>query len=238
MVPFVALTETKVFEAIRGYLLTRLPPLEIVRGRDNRVPQPRGPEYVVVTPIMRNRLATTIEITSDIIITASIAGTQMTVTDIDGGALVPGNAIWGGLPGTRITSFGTGIGGVGSYTIAPSQTVPPDTLLYAGQMAAQMDTDLGVQIDTYGRQSADNSQIINTLLRSTDACDYFDRTGLPLAPLYCDDAIPANPFVPAESQYENRWITTAHFHLVGLVTIEQQFADTVAVDQLFMADDP
>lgn len=55
----VGLTESQIFAAIRSFLLTVLPPnIEVIRGQDNRVPQPPGTDFVVMSSLSRERLAT------------------------------------------------------------------------------------------------------------------------------------------------------------------------------------
>lgn len=64
--------------------------------------------------------------------TGSITGTTMTVTSVGNGfPLRVGTWIVGDgsvLPGTQITALGTGTGGIGTYTINRSQTLPLDSL--------------------------------------------------------------------------------------------------------------
>lgn len=72
--------------------------------------------------------------------TGSISGTTLTVTAVSSGTLSVGDRIFGingevlsGAPGqpfspTTITSYGTGLGGPGTYTISNSQTVPSTTI--------------------------------------------------------------------------------------------------------------
>lgn len=68
--------------------------------------------------------------------TASISGTTMTVSAISAGAIVVGMWVRGtgvsvGPPGsgyTYVTALGTGTGGVGTYTVGPSQTVASTTM--------------------------------------------------------------------------------------------------------------
>lgn len=57
-------------------------------------------------------------------VTGSIADTTLTVTAVTSGALYIGQIITGAniQPGTIITGFGTGTGGVGTYTVNISQT--------------------------------------------------------------------------------------------------------------------
>ena len=56
---------------------------------------------------------------------ATISGTTLTVTAVNYGTLKVGQVISGTsvTPGTTITAYGTGVGGVGDYTIDTSQTV-------------------------------------------------------------------------------------------------------------------
>ena len=64
--------------------------------------------------------------------TGSISGTTLTVTDVTNGTIEIGQVIYtytsspgaGIVAGTEITGFGTGTGGVGTYTVNISQTVP------------------------------------------------------------------------------------------------------------------
>ena len=57
----------------------------------------------------------------------SISGTTLTVDSVTQGVILPGQTLYNDaatiLPATTITGFGTGIGGVGTYTVAPSQNV-------------------------------------------------------------------------------------------------------------------
>lgn len=57
--------------------------------------------------------------------TGSISGTTLTVTAMTAGYLMPGVVIDGSgvTAGTTITAIGTGLGGVGTYTVSASQTV-------------------------------------------------------------------------------------------------------------------
>lgn len=64
--------------------------------------------------------------------TASIASTTMNVTGIASGNFAIGDNVLGAAAGTKITAFGTGTGGTGNYTIAPSQTVASSTLTARG----------------------------------------------------------------------------------------------------------
>lgn len=54
-----SLTEQQTFEALRTVLLGILPSgTEVVKGQQNRVAEPIGPDFIVCTPILRTRLET------------------------------------------------------------------------------------------------------------------------------------------------------------------------------------
>jgi hypothetical protein len=56
-----SLTESQILTALRGFLLAVLPSgMEAVKGQDNRVAEPVGDNFVVMTPILRDRLSTNI----------------------------------------------------------------------------------------------------------------------------------------------------------------------------------
>jgi hypothetical protein len=75
-------------------------------------------------------------------ITASMAGTTLTVTAVASGTLYVGQTIQGSTvaANTMITALGTGTGGVGTYTISTSQTVTSRTM-YALNFAVMPSND-------------------------------------------------------------------------------------------------
>lgn len=66
--------------------------------------------------------------------TGSISGTTLTVSSMAYGSVVVGQTISGtGVTGgTRITAYGTGVGGTGTYTVSASQTVSSTTITATG----------------------------------------------------------------------------------------------------------
>jgi len=62
--------------------------------------------------------------------TGSISGTTLTVTAVSSGALYVGMTLYGTgvTAGQRITAFGTGFGGIGTYTVSASQTLASTTM--------------------------------------------------------------------------------------------------------------
>lgn len=65
-----------------------------------------------------------------------ITGTTLNVTSAGRGTLAVGNFIngTGVAPGTTITAFGSGTGGVGTYTVSVSQTVGSEAMWTCGQV--------------------------------------------------------------------------------------------------------
>jgi len=71
------------------------------------------------------------------VVTASIAGTVMTVTAVTSGNLAVGQTLTGSgvTAGTTIVGLGTGTGGAGTYNVSASQTVASTTITGAGAAA-------------------------------------------------------------------------------------------------------
>jgi hypothetical protein len=80
------------------------------------------------TGITNGTTITNTDVVTNVTLTGYMAGTTLTVTAANDGSLAVGQTIIGGLgvgvlPNTTITALGTGIGGIGTYTINNSQTV-------------------------------------------------------------------------------------------------------------------
>ncbi|MGF6604581.1 hypothetical protein P3T23_009337 [Paraburkholderia sp. GAS448] len=57
-----SLTESQTLAALRAFLLSVLPAgVEAIRGQDNRLPEPPGANFVVMTPVLRERLETNVD---------------------------------------------------------------------------------------------------------------------------------------------------------------------------------
>lgn len=220
--------------ALRKFLIGVLPAnTPVVAGQINRVAEPSNPDFVVMWPILRGRLAFNIDEYVDCAFTASISGVTMTVTAVDprfSGRIAPGLQIFGpGLAAdTQVVSNGTGTGGVGTYTISPSQTIGSETMA-CGTAGLLQKTDVVMQCDVHGPNSSDNAQVIATAMRDDVAQQYFDPDTTGVAPLYADDPRQV-PFVNGENQYETRWIVDCHLQANILVVFPQEFAAAVEVD--------
>ena len=77
------------------------------------------------------------------VVTATIAGTVMTVTGVTSGSLQIGQTIQGvGVTlGTIITAFGTGTGGVGTYTLSVASTVAVGVTMFGINFSVLPSTD-------------------------------------------------------------------------------------------------
>lgn len=58
----ISLTDEDVYTTLRAFLLTILPTgVEVIQAQINRVPSPKGPNYVVMNSVNRARLSTNVE---------------------------------------------------------------------------------------------------------------------------------------------------------------------------------
>jgi hypothetical protein len=228
----VDLTQSDAQAAIRAFVLGVLPaPVECVVGQDNRVPEPKVQNFVVMTPLRRDRLATNVDSAADARFTGSITGTVLTVPAVQIGSLLAGATIFGSgvAAGSKIGEQLTGAPGFpGTYAVSPAQTLSERTLA-SGAKVFQQSTDLAFQLDVHGPAGADNAQIISTLFRDQAGIDIFAAADDRVVPLYCEDPRQM-PFVNAEKQYEDRWTVEAHVQVKPNVAIPQQYADAVSVD--------
>jgi hypothetical protein len=89
-----------------------------------------------------------------------------------------------------------------------------------GPVTAEQGQQLDVQLDCYGPNSSEWSDILTTLLRDNVGCVALAPV---CAPLYADDPIRA-PLTNAEMQYEDRWIVTARLQYNPVTTTAQTYA--------------
>lgn len=223
--------QSALFEALRAFLLAVLPAgTDVQQSQANRVAEPIGPNFVLMTPIRRERLATNLDGYRDATFTGSIDGETMTIEAVHEGVLAVGLTMFGTgvLAGTTITAFGTGVGGVGTYIVAPEQAVAEQTLS-AGTVIVLEEAMVTMQLDVHGPASGDNAQVISALFRDPYAVDFFAGRGDAISPLHADEPRQL-PFVNESQQVENRWVVEAHLQVNASVSLPQQFADAVDVD--------
>lgn len=228
MVPSV--TQSNILTALRSFLLGILPDgIEVVAGQDNRVPEPSVPDFVTMTPIMQTRLETNVDSYQDVSFTASIAGNTMTVSAVAFGSLAVGQTVFGVnvADGTKIIALGSGVGGIGTYTISQAQTVASEKMASGSKIFLQP-TKIVVQLDVHGPNSADNSQTISTLFRDDFAVQAFKASGFDVTPLYVTDPRQL-PFTNENQQTENRWVIDAHMQANPTIRAPQEFADQLDI---------
>lgn len=227
----ISLTEAQCFEVLGDFITAMLPAeVEVEQGQVNRVPQPIGPNFVIMSPLRRTRLGTNETTYSDTVFTASITGDELDVTAVafpSGPGIAPGMQITDGVypnlvaPSTAVVEqTGGAPGGVGTYTVAPAQSVASETM-YADQRADLAETEFVVQVDVYGPMAGDNAQVISTTFRSEVASAFFEGANPAVSPLTADEPTQA-AFNDAESQYENRWTLQVRLQVNPVVGTPQQ----------------
>lgn len=228
----VAPTQSTTQTTLRSFLVSILPPaVEVVQGLDNRVPEPVGSDFVVITAMSRTRLSTNVDTYADVQFTGSISGTTLTVTLVNFGTISVGSTLFGvGVAsGTTIAAQGTGSGGVGTYTVSVTQTLTSATLS-AGNELLQQATQVEYQIDVHGPNSPDNAQTISTMFRDEYATNWWLAAGVTTsAPLYADDPRQM-PFTNENQQVENRWVITARLEADQTIVVPMQFAQALSVN--------
>lgn len=230
-------SEASALKTLGDYFDVILPAgVESLVAQVNRVAEPSGADFVMMNPIRRTRLSTNVDQFVDAKMFGSIAGATMTITSVAYGALKVGSVVFGvGVTNpTQVTAFGTGTGGVGTYTVSPSQTVAAEVLA-AGVLNAMQPIDLVIQLDVHGPNSGDNAQRISTMMRDDHACQFFLAANPNIQPFYADDPKQI-PFINENNQYEDREVIEAHLGVSATVNdVPQEFFDQI-VATLIPAD--
>jgi hypothetical protein len=220
-------TESMCLQATGNFLLAVLPAgATVIRGQPNRVPEPTAERFVVMTPLSRMRQSTNVDTSADVYFTGDIAGTTLTVSAVAYGTILVGATVFGAnvALGTTITALGTGTGGVGTYTVSPSQTVASEAMA-AGGTQLLVATQVTIQLDFHDQDgAADDVQTVMTAFRDNYACEFYTGVGFDIQPLYTSDPMQA-PFVNGESQYEDRWTLDLVMQANPVISVPQQYAD-------------
>lgn len=232
-----SITQSNVQAALRSFLLAVLPDgVDVIAAQDNRVPEPDGTEFVVMTPIRFERLRTNIDTAEDVKFTGSITAANMTVTamaagsgDISVGATVFGTGV---AAITVVVSQTSGAaGGVGVYVVSQAQTLSSRTLS-AGREAIEQGSKVTVQLDFHsaGLTAGDMAQTVSTLMRDEFAIRQFEEQdpNYGVVPLLADDPKQV-PFINENQQYEWRWVVEALLQANVVLQVPQQFADSVTI---------
>jgi len=230
-------TQSQIQAALKAFLIAVLPDgTGIVAGQNNRVPIPPSGNYVVYTPINRNRFSTNLDSAVDCKFTASISGVILTVTQVQIGALAAGAIVSGaGVTPAAINMQISGApGGSGTYQLAGAGQTVGSTAMASGQKTVAQDTEVIFQIDFHSPtllDASDMAQTVSTLFRDEFATTFFASLDAPLnlvVPLHADDPKQI-PFINDSNQYETRWVLDAHLEVAQAVTVQEQFADSTTL---------
>ena len=227
-------------KAFGTFLETFLPSgITVQQGQANRVAEPRADDFVVFWPIARTSLATNLDEFIDGVFTGAIAGDTMTISAVDpdfAERLRVGSQVFGvGVADdTVVTAFGTGTGGVGTYIVSPTQTVPSRKLA-AGAEELTRSVQITYQVDVHGPNGDQNAHLITTFFRDPRGVDVMQTINPYMVPLEADDAVQL-PFVNEQNQYEDRYTLSTRFQVNITSSIGQQFADQLAVDAIIDID--
>ena len=220
-------------------------PITVVRalgatapGSNVRLPEPINGDFVVMSSIHQERLEWNETTFSDNICVGSITETILTVSALTRGILADGQLLMdigypNGhiLPNTVILEQLSGTsGGVGTYKVSVSQSLSSENL-YCGTRTDTVGNKWRAQIDIHGPNSANNSNVLDTLFRSDLGVDFFAATGFEIAPLNIESR-GLQPFENAEGEIEWRWVLEAELEIVVTVTTPQQFADQIVIENV------
>jgi len=247
-IPTLSFSESQAFTALGSFLLGISTPLDptqpmrVIRGQagNNQVPEPSGPDFIVMTPLRQKRLATNDTTYQDNVLTGSISDTTLIVTEIAqaqsplgaGMLIIDGNWPQVIAANTTIIEQLTGPeGSVGTYRVSVSQNLPSQAL-YVGVRSDLVPTEWTVQLDIHGPNSGNNTKIIEGLFRS----DYGtfaigEPSDWQLVPLYCDEAREV-PFINDQQQYEYRWSMDAVMQINPIIGTPAQFFDQVELQTI------
>lgn len=240
-------TTDNILASIRSFLVAALPTdVSAVAGQPNRIPEVASPRFVVMSPPRFERIETNTDSYADAKFTGSIAGKTLTITAVDpkfpNGQIGIGSGIFGAsvAAGTNVTAILTGTGQIGTYTVNNSQTIAAETIS-AGAKSITMPAKATVQLDFHSADdtSGDLANVISGLMRDSFAVDQFanQSPNYGTVPLYADDARQL-PFWNDQQQIEWRWVVEALIQCNVVVSVPQQFADSVtlgvqSVDEIF-----
>lgn len=231
-------TQSNVTAALGQFLIATLglTSAQIIVGQQNRVPEPQSSIFVVMTPIRYERLATNVDDWADVKFTGSISGAVLTVSGVAFGTIAAGAVLFGvgvAVSTKILAQTGGAPGGVGTYTVSPSQTVSSETLS-AGAKTLLQSAKVTVQLDFHSadQTAGDNAQIISTLLRDEYGTSFFANLAPTLngvTPFYADDPRQI-PFLNDQQQVEWRWVLDAYFEVEEIASVPQQYGDGAVVD--------
>lgn len=241
LIATIAPVQTDLQTSIRAFLLDLLGPNSVViAAQPNRVPEPNAVDFVIITPLLFERIATNTDGNADTKFVGSISGSVLTVTSVPIGVIAIGSYVLatGVAALTQILVQTSGIvGGAGNYTVSVPQTVASEVMT-AGQKFMTETYFVTVQLDVHSGNDYTSSawaQIIATAFRDEYATTFFAglATGATISPLYADDAS-MQPFINDQNQYEWRWVVVLHLQMDQTVSVPQTYADVISLVPYFV----
>lgn len=100
------------------------------------------------------------------------------------------------------------------------------------QAAITSHTRVDVQVDFYGATAGDQCRAVKAVFRSAYTAAAFPDG---IVPLYCSDGL-QSPLVTGEQQWESRWTLTASLQYNPVVSVPQEFADSLTANPVEPAD--
>lgn len=232
----IAPTQSNALSALRSFLLNVLPSgVEVIAAIANRVPEPKSSTFVLMTATRYQRIETNIDSSNDVRYTGSIAANVMTVTNVNFGVIEAGAAVFGvgvDTATTIVNQTGGTPGGIGTYTVSVPQSISI-RVLASGSNLIQLNSQMTVQLDFHSvdNSAADLANTVSAALRDPYGVNFFAGLTPPLngiAPLYADDPRQM-PFINENNQAEWRWILEANFQINQVISVPQQYADSIEV---------
>jgi hypothetical protein len=226
-------SQSDALTSLRSFLLDVLPDgIDVIVGKQNRVPEPANPNFVVMSPLRIARLGTNFEKGFDVKFTGTVAGTVLTVASVQHGIILLGRFLYGvnvTSPTRIVEQLSGATGGIGTYRLSQNQAVPSKTLA-AGYWQYRQPAEMTVQLDFHSADlsSSDMAQTVSTIFRSDYGVRFFAALSPDVTPLYADDPT-QQPFVNDQQQYEWRWVLSACMQVNDIAQVGQQFADEVHI---------
>jgi hypothetical protein len=231
--PAVVPTQSNAQAMLRNFITAVLgPAVDVVAAQQNRVPEPKSPDFVVMTPIRYTRLATNLDQYQDARFFGSILGTTLTISSLSFGTVGIGSQVFGVgvIGGTTITGLGPG---PGRWLVTPIQQVANE-LMAAGRQTYMQSGELVVQLDFHSASTSDAGDMartVSTLFRDEFATTQFANQvpSYDVTPLHADDA-KQMPFINENQQFEWRWVVEARVQCNDVIVLPQQYAESLHVN--------
>ena len=235
MLPYLETTNSSVQAVIISFLnFISNSQWEVIQGQDNRVPEPIGSSFIVVTPTLKERLSTNVDVFADVAFNAAVSGLILVVSSVRFGTIntIIQPVLWGiGVVPCNILSQISGtLGGTGNYFLSGSAQNIAQGKMAAGVEKILTPWQVTYQIDFHSADgsSSDMAAMFTSAWRDEVAVDFFSQSGIRATPLYCETPR-QTPFINAEQQFEWRWTVDAHLQVNAITDWPMQFADNVIV---------